>query len=181
MRIPAWSRRTWIALAVCVLGVAVMAVAVLSGSGGSADGRANDAPDLPSGTQTNLTPLPLEGSTDAEKNEAALKKLFKDRADPFASGTSYGAPAKHKITVEISSRGYSVFGVRYRDKKDVDKRVVSGPYSVTRTVFGAFPIVQAGVQLSYAGGRASCRITIDGVLTATASTDKPYGLAVCTA
>jgi hypothetical protein len=180
MRIPAWSRRTWIAVAVCVLGVTVMAVAVLVGSNHSADGRADDAPDLPGGTQTNLTPLPLEDPDDAAAGNA-LNKLLKGKGDPFASGTSYGAPARHKITVEISSRGYSVFGVRYRDKKGGDKRVVNGPYSVTRTVFGAFPIVQAGVQLSYAGGRASCRITIDGVLTATASTDKPYGLAVCTA
>lgn len=178
MRIPDWSRRTWIAVIAVVVGAIVILLALVGGSGGSSSNGASDGSstdDLPEGVQTNLTPSPIpSGGFDSKTGGTPLLDTLKN---PFSA--AYGSNIPHKVTVTVKADGALRFAVRFRDGKGTIERVVAGGYSVTRTVKGPFPIAQVGMQNGPDVSAGSCSITIDGVRFSHNPAKGRFGVAVC--
>src|SRR5690349_22050353 len=178
MRIPDWSRRTWIAVAAVAVGAIVIVLALVGGSGGSSSNGASDGSstdDLPQGVQTNLTPSPLPSGDFSSKSGGT--PLLDTLKNPFSA--AYGSNIPHKVTVTVKADGALRFAVRFRDGKGTVERVVAGGYSVTRTVKGPFPIAQVGMQNGPDVSAGSCSITIDGVRFSHNPAKGRFGVAVC--
>ena len=177
MRLPDWSRRTWIAVTALGVGVIVILLAVVGGSGGDdstpgADDSSSVA--LPPGVQTELTPSPLPSGEFSSKGGTQLLDTLKN---PFLA--SYGSAIPHQVTVTVKADGALRFAVRFRDGKGTIEKVVAGGYSVTRTVRGPFPIAQVGMQNGPDVTGGSCTVTIDGVRFSNNPAKGRFGVAVC--
>lgn len=178
MRIPDWSRRTWIAVIAVVVGAVVIVLAIIGGSGGDdstngSNGSSTD--DLPQGAQTNLTPSPLPSGDFGSKSGGT--PLLDTLKNPFSAG--YGSNIPHKVTVTLRADGAFRFGIRFRDGKGTIEKLATGQYTITRTVKGQFPVAQVGMQNGFDVTGGSCSITIDGVEFAHNPSRGRFGVAVC--
>jgi hypothetical protein len=179
MRIPDWSRRTWIAVGVVAVGAVVIVLALVGGSGGGSSSTdassGSSSEDLPQDVQTDLTPSPIP--TDDFGKGSSKTPLLDTLKNPFSA--AYGSNIPHKVTVTVKADGAMRFAVRFRDGKGTIERVVAGGYSVTRTVKGPFPIAQVGMQNGPDVSAGSCSITIDGVQFSHNPAKGRFGVAVC--
>jgi hypothetical protein len=167
--------RTGAALLAIFVGLALIAFAAL-GSKGSLPGTLKAAPDLPAAT--GAIP-PLETDTGVTSRRKGLtndqKPTLGVTSDIFDS--EYGDRGEHEVSVSISASGTAGYLIKWRDGKS-EKGTTSG-LTRARTVRGGFPLAQIGVQ-GLPAAHVTCTITVDGVQKASKSSQKKYGIALCT-
>ena len=172
MRTSHLSRRTVLAMIATVLGLVAISVAAFGGSGsssGSGPGQSNTRAIEP------VAPIDPDDK-DAGKPD---KKSSVDLTDPFA--TSFGAKAKHKVTVRVTANGAANIAVYYRDRKK--PKVLSPGSEETRTITARYPLAAVSLQLpGDAPGVATiatCTIVIDDVVVSQESTRKKWAVGGC--
>lgn len=172
MRKSYLSRRTVLAMISTVVGLVAIGVAAFGGSGssgGSGPGQSNTRAIEP------VAPINPDDK-DAGKPD---KESPTDFADPFA--TSFGAKARHKVTVRVAANGAANIALHYRDRKK--PRTLAPGFEETRTITARYPL--AAVSLQLPGSRpgvatvATCTIVIDGVVVSRESTRKPWVVGGC--
>lgn len=172
MRMSIRSTAAVLGVIAIIVGLSLIGVTLVYGSGASNGG---------SGSGGNRSIEPVEAIDPADKDDAQLRDDEIDFTDPFA--TSFGAKAKHQVTIRVAANGVANIAVYYRDRK---KPKVLAPGSVdTRTITARYPLAAVTIQLPgdkpHVATVATCTIEIDGVVASRKSTRKPWVVRGCIA
>jgi hypothetical protein len=172
MRKSHLSRRTVLAMIATILGLVAISVAAFGGSGSSSGSGPSQSKNRA------IEPVAPIDPDDKDAGRPG-KKSSMDPSDPFA--TSFGAKAKHKVTVRVAANGAANIAVYYRDRKK--PKVLSPGSEETRTITARYPLAAVSLQLpGDAPGVATiatCTIVIDDVEVSRVSTRRPWVVKGC--
>lgn len=112
-----------------------------------------------------------------DSRTADIKSLHDLNTQVF--GKPMSAARRHSFTMTVTTNAPLTWGYLWRDGKGARDLVTVDRGSISRTFTTVRPAALIGAQLTGAGGRVTCTVSVDGVQVSTNTANGPYRMAVC--
>ena len=169
-------RSNRISVIAIVLGSLALAVAILQLTGGFNLPGGEEGPE---DSRNNAKDLGSDDFTSRDEEEATKGLTSPSDLNTTIFGPPQTLARRHSYTMSITTTATVSWGYLWRDGESAENKVTSKSETVSRTFVTSRPAAIIGAQLTGAGGRVTCSVSVDGERVSTHSVSGAFQVVFC--